>query len=248
MLVHGCPPPPDTSADAARMWRTARDYFLRRGYPRKWIRVVTYDAPVCASNGRLANELAVVIKDLLARTGAAKVDIVAHSMGALAARLYVLDKGRTFVRDFVALAGPNHGAETALIGWPLRTFLGGAYEQLQEGSPAYACGPLAHHEIQTRLNGCLTPSGRIEDVDETPFGVEDGGSIRYLSISNDVDELVVPSQSACLNQAFMNDCSDSVNVRLSLKPEPGGPLIHERYTSDRRVLALVYAHITRRID
>ena len=50
--------------------------------------------------------------------GTQKVDIVAFSMGALAARhfLHCLD-GRASVRRFVSVSGPHHGTVTAYLGW-----------------------------------------------------------------------------------------------------------------------------------
>jgi len=70
--------------------------------------------------------------------------------------------------------------------------------------------------VQFFLNGCLSEDGRTSDEDETPFDVDEGGHIRYLSVWNDQDDLVSPPQASCLNQAEQNDCSDPVNLRFSI--------------------------------
>jgi triacylglycerol esterase/lipase EstA (alpha/beta hydrolase family) len=50
--------------------------------------------------------------------GTQKVDVVAFSMGALAAR-YALDNlgGRSCVRRFISVSGPHHGTLSAYFGW-----------------------------------------------------------------------------------------------------------------------------------
>jgi hypothetical protein len=73
--------------------------------------------------------------------------------------------------------------------------------------PAYA-GRV--NEVQWTLNG----DPDLDDVDETPFGVEDGGPIRYRAIYSDGDLVILPYESSCLNQAKRFDCSDPVNVRV----------------------------------
>ena len=70
-----------------------------------------------------------VIK-LLQQTGAAQVDIVAYSMGALAVRHFLQClKGRSSVRRFISLAAPQHGTLTAY----LRQNVGS--RQMRPGSP-----------------------------------------------------------------------------------------------------------------
>ncbi len=58
------------------------------------------------------------INELKMKTGANKVDIVAHSMGGLAARSYI--QGPTYendVDDFIMLGVPNHGSVKAYLTW-----------------------------------------------------------------------------------------------------------------------------------
>ncbi|MDH6218191.1 esterase/lipase family protein [Streptomyces pseudovenezuelae] len=123
------------------------------------------------SNATSAQQLATEIKSVLARTGASKVDLVAHSMGVLSTRYYLKNLGGTaYVDDFVSVAGTNHGTSIAsLCAW-----LYTSCKEMQTGS-AYV----------TALN-----SG-----DETP------GSVSYASYWSDCDSAVVPNSSALLSGA-----------------------------------------------
>lgn len=68
------------------------------------------------SNKTTAQQLAVQVDALLARTGATKVDIVTHSMGGLSSRWYLKFLGGTAkVDDWVSLGGPNHGTDIAYL-------------------------------------------------------------------------------------------------------------------------------------
>jgi triacylglycerol lipase len=59
-----------------------------------------------------------------------KVDIVAYSMGVLAARHFVQRQdGQTLVRRFISISGPNHGTLTAYLGW------GKGVRQMRPDSP-----------------------------------------------------------------------------------------------------------------
>ncbi|HVD59439.1 MAG TPA: triacylglycerol lipase [Gemmatimonadaceae bacterium] len=68
------------------------------------------------SNATIAGQLATKIDSLLTASGAAKVDIIAHSMGGLSARYYAKNLGGSDKIDaFVSLASPNHGTTVANI-------------------------------------------------------------------------------------------------------------------------------------
>jgi triacylglycerol lipase len=54
---------------------------------------------------------------LLEETGAEEVDIVAHSMGGLATRWYLLSRHPTPVRRVVFLGSPHHGTLAAHLAW-----------------------------------------------------------------------------------------------------------------------------------
>ena len=66
------------------------------------------------SNATTAQQISTKVDQILAATGATKVDLISHSMGGLSTRYYVKNLGGDAkVDDFVSLAGPNHGTNTA---------------------------------------------------------------------------------------------------------------------------------------
>ncbi|WP_367324832.1 esterase/lipase family protein [Streptomyces sp. HUAS ZL42] len=123
------------------------------------------------SNVTTAQQLATEIKNVLARTGASKVDIVAHSMGVLSARYYLKNLGGTsYVDDFVSTAGTNHGTTTA--SWCAWLYTSCA--EMYTGS-----------SFLTALN-----SG-----DETP------GGVAYASYWSNCDDALTPDTTAILSGA-----------------------------------------------
>jgi triacylglycerol lipase len=96
------------------IWFTMMDRFLADGYRADELYNWTYYS--AQSNAVTAGQLAAKVDEILAATGASKVDIVTHSMGALSARYYIKNLGGgTKVDEFVSLAGPNHGTNTAFL-------------------------------------------------------------------------------------------------------------------------------------
>jgi triacylglycerol lipase len=67
------------------------------------------------SNRDHAREICAAVHALLERTGARRVDIVAHSMGGLSTRLYLDDGGAVRVRRTVFIATPHRGTYTAYL-------------------------------------------------------------------------------------------------------------------------------------
>ena len=66
------------------------------------------------SNATTAADIQAKVNSILAATGATKVDIISHSMGALSSRYYIKNLGGDQkVDDWVSLGGPNHGTSTA---------------------------------------------------------------------------------------------------------------------------------------
>jgi triacylglycerol lipase len=66
------------------------------------------------SNATTASQISSKVDSILAATGAAKVDVVSHSMGGLSSRYYLKNLGGAQkVDDWVSLGGPNHGTDTA---------------------------------------------------------------------------------------------------------------------------------------
>ena len=143
--------------------------FKADGYSASELDAWSYDWS--QSNATTAQQLATEVKNVLARTGASKVDLVVHSMGALSARYYLKNLGGTaYVDDFVSAAGVNHGTTTA--SWCKWLYTSCA--EMYTGS-----------SFLTSLN-----SG-----DETP------GSVAYASYWSNCDDLLTPDTTAILSGA-----------------------------------------------
>ena len=249
IFVPGCPPPPYTNEDGFFLFIPMTQYFLSKGYPESYLNTIVFSG-LCGSNITQAAELGALVQQVRAATGAPRVDIVAHSMGALTVRYYLSQGGNRYVRDFVMVGGANHGSELGYLGPDLQEIFGApAYEGLKEMGPPYACaGESFGADVQATVNGCLTLTGRTVKVDETPNAGTD-----YLSIRNTVDEFVVPAESACLNQRFMNDCGDlAVNVQVNVPPglcPDGSPCTgHEMMLFDAGVLNRIYNFVAQPDD
>ncbi|MFJ7203890.1 esterase/lipase family protein [Streptomyces sp. NPDC098789] len=105
VFVHGW------NSDGAT-WNTMAGRFRADGWPAD--RLVQWTYPTSGSNAGTAQQLAEVIDRVLRTTGAMKVDLVSHSMGALSSRYYLKNLGGDAKVDaWVSLAGPNHGTDTA---------------------------------------------------------------------------------------------------------------------------------------
>ena len=97
---------------SASIWTTMTDRFKTDGWTDTPLVTWTYDSN--QSNTAIAQILQTKIDSLLTATGAAKVDIIAHSMGGLSSRYYAKSlAGSEKIDAFVALATPNHGTTVA---------------------------------------------------------------------------------------------------------------------------------------
>ena len=97
---------------SASVWATMTERLRADGWPASHLVAWSYDTD--RSNAETARALAARIDTVLAETGASRVDLVSHSMGALPARYYVRHLGGDArVDGWVALGGPNHGTFTA---------------------------------------------------------------------------------------------------------------------------------------
>lgn len=123
-------------------WNTMVSRFRQDGWRTSELYEWTYDYR--QSNATTAAQLAAQVTQLLTATGAARVDIVTHSMGALSSRYYLkYYEGTAPVDAWVSLGGPNHGTS-----W------------------ANSCGDVSCTEMRigsTYLTG-------LNSVDETPGG------------------------------------------------------------------------------
>ncbi len=150
-------------------WDTFKSWLIADGYDSSDFAVVDYG--ITESNVGIAQKVKQASDQLRTSTGAAKVDIVTHSMGGLSSRYYVKNLGgASYVNQFVSIAGPNHGTTLALA---CTLFLEPCREMTPGGSFLKA----------------------LNAVDETP------GPVDYLTIRSICDEIVVPFTSTPLSGA-----------------------------------------------
>ena len=154
---------------SASTFNTMIDRFVAAGHPRSHLLAITYNSNT--SNRTIAGQVATAVSQLRASTGAAKVDIIAHSMGSLSTRSYLKERGGTaYVDDWVSLAGPNHGTNTA-----------------------YACYPFSR--------GCRDMIPGSDLLDALNAGDETPGSTNYLTYWSNSDDVINPDSSVLLSGA-----------------------------------------------
>jgi triacylglycerol lipase len=165
-------------------WNTMASRFAAAGYPSSHLRQWSYNT--AQSNATTAAQLRDEVARVRAATGAAKVDLVTHSMGGLSSRYYLKNLGgQASVDEWVSIAGPNHGTGTANA-----CFWNTSCYEMRVGS-----------SFLTALN-----SG-----DETP-----GDTVRYGTWWSPCDEVINPdtstiltgatnTQTACLSHSGIKD-------------------------------------------
>lgn len=105
VFVHGW-------SSSGSVWNTMIGRFAADGWTSSQLNNWSYNTS--QSNATTASQLATRINQVKAATGAAKVDVITHSMGGLSSRYYLKNLGGTSsVDDWVSLGGPNHGTNTA---------------------------------------------------------------------------------------------------------------------------------------
>jgi triacylglycerol esterase/lipase EstA (alpha/beta hydrolase family) len=107
LFVHGW-------SESASLWNTMIKNFEKDGYPKSYLSAYSYNTSQ-SNKVDAEKEVKSHVESLLKTTGAAKIDIVAHSMGSLNTRWYIkfVSGGEASVDDWVSLGGPNHGTTTA---------------------------------------------------------------------------------------------------------------------------------------
>lgn len=114
--------------DEARDLAALRIRFLSAGWAPEAVAAVDFADPT-GSNRVHARELNDSARALLARTGAERIDVVAHSMGGLATRTWLREGGAELARRAVFMASPHRGTWSAYLAW------GDGSEEMQPGSP-----------------------------------------------------------------------------------------------------------------
>jgi triacylglycerol lipase len=93
-------------------WTTMVNRFAADGWTAAELNNWSYNTS--QSNATTAGQIQTKVDQILAATGAAKVDLISHSMGGLSTRYYVKNLGGgAKVDEWVSLGGPNHGTDTA---------------------------------------------------------------------------------------------------------------------------------------
>lgn len=105
LFVHGW----NSSSSA---WTTMVNRFAADGWTTAELNNWSYT--YSQSNATTAGQIQTKVDQILAATGATKVDLISHSMGGLSTRYYLKNLGGTAkVDEWVSLGGPNHGTNTA---------------------------------------------------------------------------------------------------------------------------------------
>lgn len=182
VLVHGL------GATASENWYVLAPHLAEQGY---CVYAKTYGIdPRYPSRGGIkpmdqsAVELSAFVDEVLAATGAEKVDLVGHSEGAIMPRWYLkFLGGAAKVDHFVGWAGPNHGTNLWGI-TELRRRVPG-----WDGYMGASCGScpqfMPGSDFLAELNA----------GDETP------GQVHHTVIVTKYDELVTPYQTSFLDGA-----------------------------------------------
>jgi triacylglycerol lipase len=97
-------------------WNTMIGRFQADGWTSAELNNWSYNTS--QSNVTTAAQVRDRVDQILASTGAAKVDVITHSMGGLSSRYYLKNLGGDAkVDEWVSLGGPNHGTNTANFCW-----------------------------------------------------------------------------------------------------------------------------------
>lgn len=176
-----------------------------------------------------AADIAAYIDQVLAATGAAKVDIVAHSQGGLLAR-YLINRRDfdTKVHHLITLSAPHHG-----------TTVNGQLTALLTGNETAA--KVAEATV-TRFMGVagmqqVVGSALLNELSHSP---QTRPGIRYTCLATRVDTTVVPVESAFLDPDTTNQNGSPVVVDNDYVQDLGaGRVLHNDMPSDLDVQLLV---------
>lgn len=149
-----------------------RARFEARGWPASHLVARTFDDPAWGCNVDNAATIATWVEELKATTGAAQIDLVAHSMGTLSSRYFVKNlEGTASTRTYVTLGGMHHGLASSC-------------------SPDFPLKPCIWSEI------CST-GAYVAQLDEAPATP---GPTRWISIYGSADD-TIPNSSSMLTGA-----------------------------------------------
>jgi triacylglycerol esterase/lipase EstA (alpha/beta hydrolase family) len=102
--------PPNPLDDRLQYFKLVRTHLNRNGFPS----VTNTDVEFAGSVDVRAHGLKSAVEEILRETGAAKVNIIAHSMGGLDARRMIVDLGMADkVASLTTIGTPHHGSMVA---------------------------------------------------------------------------------------------------------------------------------------
>lgn len=163
---------------------------------------------IAASAGQLASFVAQV----LAATGAAKVDLVGHSQGGMMPRYYLkFLGGAKYVNTLVALAPSNHGTTldglTALVS-------------------AFGAAGLVNSGLNALCTACVEQEAGSAFLTNLNAGGDTVPGVTYTVIESRYDEVVTPYTSAFLsgpdvtNITLQNQCPLDLTDHLEIAADP----------------------------
>jgi triacylglycerol lipase len=183
-----------------------RDRLRNAGYS---VDIVTYPDFGTGDIRVNAARLAQKVDEVRARTGAAKVDLVGHSMGGLVSRYYVKSlAGASKVDTIITLGTPNYGTAIATVA----TFFG-------FGS---CVGVVSCQQMATGSSFLTSLNAGDDSI----------GTVRYVNIATRLDELVIPYTRAFLTAADGNIANIDVQAQCPLRVPMHGGLIFDGAVAD----------------
>ena len=210
ILVHG------TLANMDDNWQAASPLLANHGY---CVYAFNYGGASAASpiqgTGDIAAsaaQLAAFVDTVLAKTGAAKVDLVGHSQGGMMPRYYIDNLGGAAkVNDLVALAPSNYG--TTLDGLTKLASLLGVSGEIN-GALSAACLACVQQEQGSAFLAALNATPTVAGV-------------RYTVIESTGDEVVTPYRNAFLpaaanvtNITVQHQCALDGSDHLEIAADP----------------------------
>lgn len=251
ILIHG-------SGLDSGTWDELINWLREKGYPASYIAAVDI-VPNSTSNIIAAKEhIKPAVEKLLNQANNVvsknyrqnyrhnKIDIVAHSMGAVSGRWYATRIAPDKVRRFISVAGANHGTNS---------LCGMKGEGNKEMCPAFAVSKYVS-KVQAMLNN--NPSF---NYDETPFGTgidkypdiklqppDNKNKISYYTIRIDPDEWIKPADSAILDGSGDPDIHVP-NEKFFLETTKGNYKFlqntrHDDLPKDNDVIKFIYKLLT----
>lgn len=192
---------PGTLYDVAETWQALGPLLADDGY---CVYGLNYGATATTalSGGRVwavgdiptsAGQLAAFVRQVLAATGAAQVDLVGWSQGGMMPRWYIrFDGGAPYVHDLVGLAPSNHG-----------TTLDGLFALLDADTALGLPAPLT----LAQCPACTQQQAGSALLDQLDAGGDTAGTgdVRFTVIETEDDEVVTPYTSAFLSGPDVTD-------------------------------------------